>query len=121
MPWRDPRTVPFSRIGVVSSVPSDSGVFAILSGEAYVLVSDSWNLKARLLDLISVLNAPEHLSVKYELCPEAERPSRLEILQRESLAPDAQPAAAAKTLPGLTFWSGMSDGFEPAASDGADV
>src|SRR3954451_9145879 len=100
MPWRDARDVPFSRIGVVSTVPSESGVFGVRSEDKFVLISDSWNLKARLLELINLLGAPDNLSVVYELCPESERSSRVELLARESLEQPTLAAHSSRPLPG---------------------
>src|SRR5690349_18489852 len=120
MPWHDPHTVPFSRMGVVSLVPSESGVFGILSGDAYVLISESWNLKARLLDLISILNGPENLDVIYELCPEADRQKRAEVLKQESVKRQPVPIAADDALPGIRFWAHAPGALEGAA-DALDI
>jgi|SRR4051812_43192916 len=121
MPWRDARDVQFSRIGVVSTVPSEGGVFGVRSEDRFVLISETWNLKARLLELINALGAPENLSVVYELCPEAERSSRVELLTRESLEQQDSPGHPARGLPGLRFWASQRPSLDsPPQADGLD-
>ena len=120
MPWHHSQTVPFSRIGVVSSVPSEGGVFGILSGDAYLLISESWNLKARLLDLISILKGPENLDVIYELCPEADRQKRAETLMQESLK--RQPGTASNgALPGIRFWANSPGALDHNPADSVEA
>jgi len=119
MPWHESHTVPFSHLGVVSSVPSEGGVFGILSGAEYLLISESWNLKARLLDLISILNGPEHLEVIYELCPETERQKRAEALKQESLEYQRSSAASNGTLPGIRFWANPPSSFDHSSASEA--
>ncbi len=87
MPWRDARSIPFTRIDIVAHVPSRSGVFAVLNEEqTCILVSATWNLKARLLDLANVLTS-QVLSITYELCPEDECAGRSAELNQELLRP----------------------------------
>ena len=64
----------------MSQVPSDAGVFAVMDGGDCLLVSDSWNLKARLLDLINALSGEENLTVTWEICAEAECEERVRYL-----------------------------------------
>src|SRR3954449_6809179 len=98
MPWRDSYSVPLTRIDVVSTVPSESGIYAIVHGDVYVLVGEAWNLKARLLELINMLPDLGELSLIYELCHEQERISRKEILASELLRPNASLELPAKEL-----------------------
>ena len=102
MEWRNARSVPFTRLGVVSQVPSEGGVFAIMDGGDCLLVSDSWNLKARLMDLINVLNGEENLTVCWETCSDQDREARRRQVAGDLLqATDEDSAIAARQLPGL--------------------
>ena len=102
MPWKDARSVPFTRLGVVSQVPSDAGVFAVLDGGDCLLVSESWNLKARLLDLINVLSGEENLTVMWEPCAEAECEEKVNYLTQILMrSPQDNPAATSRQVPGL--------------------
>src|SRR5918993_3143544 len=108
MPWREPKTVPLTRIDVVSKIPSDSGVYAILDNDAYLLVGEAWNLKARLLEMMNVLQDIGDFRVIYELCPEDERVARKETIGASLLrtAPDLR--IESRALPGITFWDSIS-------------
>ena len=108
MPWRDPKTIPLTRIDVVSKVPSDSGVYAILDTDFYLLIGEAWNLKARLLQLLNVLQDVGQLTVTYELCPEDERAARKEILGATLLRSAPPSEMPRQALPGITFWDSMS-------------
>ena len=108
MPWRDPKTVPLTRIDVVSKVPSDSGVYAILDTDNYLLVGEAWNLKARLLQLMHVLQDVREFTVVYELCPEDERAARKEMLGATLLRSAPPSEIPSQALPGITFWDSMS-------------
>ena len=88
MPWREPNTVPFTRIGIVSQVPPESGVFGITEGEVYLYVGESWNLRARLLELANVVTQPDGLAIVWERCPEADCAGRRSDLEQE-LTPEA--------------------------------
>ena len=103
MPWRDARSVSFTRLGVVSQVPSDAGVFAVMDGGDCLLVSDSWNLKARLLDLINVLSGEENLTVTWEVCAEAECEERVQYLTQILMRSpqDGNSTVPSRQLPGL--------------------
>jgi len=120
MPWRSPQSAPFTRIGIVSQVPSESGVFGLVAGDTWLLVAESWNLKARLLDLINTLSAPVELTVVYELCPEAEAEVRCGELARQLVVSREQPAAPAERPPGITFWTGPATNIDPAR-DGREI
>lgn len=108
MPWRDPKTVPLTRIDVVSRVPSDSGVYAILDDEVCVLVGEAWNLKGRLLELLNVLQDIGEFRVTYELCPEDERISRKEAIGAELLRTAPPGELRSRDLPGISFWNSLS-------------
>ena len=99
MPWREPNTAPFTRIGIVSHVPPDAGVFGIVDGDVCLYVGDSWNLRGRLLELANVVAEPDGLSIVWERCPENECVARRETLERE-LAPDP-PDEVVQRLPGI--------------------
>jgi hypothetical protein len=117
MPWREPQSAPFTRIGIVSQVPSESGVFGLFSGNTCLLIAESWNLRARLLDLINTITEPVELTAVFELCPEAEAEPRRDELRREFLAPRRVPAPESETdkkLPGISFWLN-DDAVDPAA------
>ena len=101
MPWRDARSVPFTRLGVVSQVPSEGGVFAVMDGGDCLLVSESWNLKARLLDLINVLNGEENLTVTWETCADQDRDLRRRQLAGDLMQPSQDGEASVRQLPGL--------------------
>jgi hypothetical protein len=108
MPWRDPKIVPLTRIDVVSKIPSDSGVYAILDTDIYLLVGEAWNLKARLMELMNVLQDVGPFSVMYELCPEEERAARKEMLGATLLRTAPPPELPTQALPGITFWDSIS-------------
>ena len=99
MPWREPNTVPFTRIGIVSHVPPEAGVFGIIDGDVYLYLGDSWNLRGRLLELANLVSASEQLTIIWEQCPEAECMDRRVALTRE-LAP-TPPDEAMKRFPGI--------------------
>ena len=104
MPWRDPQSLPLTRIQVVSTVPSESGVYAIKDGDSCLLVGEAWNLKARLLELMNVLQDVGEFSLVSELCGEEERLARKEMLASALLTSRA-PARLARELPGISFWN----------------
>jgi|SRR4051794_9887325 len=83
MPWREAISLPFTRIAIVAQVPSESGVYGVFRGEQCVLVGNTWNLKARLLELITGISGTDQLSVKYELLPEETAADRAAALNRE--------------------------------------
>lgn len=107
MSWRDSSTVPFSRIGIVSQIPSESGVYAIYDGQCCVFVGEAWNLKARLLELASVLVEFSYLSITFELCPEAYRADRKKELTAALLNPDEAQFTGSR-IPGLLGSTGLS-------------
>jgi hypothetical protein len=102
VPWENSQSVPFTRLEVVSRVPSAPGVFAVMDGDSCLLVSESWNLKARLLDLANVLDGQTSLSIFFELCADDQREHRkTQVIAL--LGPDSRdPATADPVLPGLS-------------------
>jgi hypothetical protein len=102
MPWRQPKHAPFTRIGIVSQIPSDSGVFALLAGDQCLMVAEAWNLKARLLDLIKSVDPEVELTVIYELCPERDGERRRDELAGE-IAPEMDVVSPDVRLPGLSL------------------
>jgi hypothetical protein len=108
MPWRDSNTVPLTRIDVVSRVPSESGVYAILDEEVCLLVGEAWNLKARLLELMNVLQDVGEFTVTYELCPEDERLPRKEAIGSVLLRTPPPMEIRSRELPGISFWNSLS-------------
>jgi hypothetical protein len=99
MPWQNARIVPFTRIGVVSQVPSASGVYGILEGDICLLVAESWNLKARLLELANVLSEETQLTVIFETCSDEVRERRKQALASEYLT--ARDEGRDAPLPGI--------------------
>ena len=87
-------------------IPSESGVFGLLAGDAS-RPADSRILEsqARLLDLINTLNVPLEVTVVYELCPESEAATRCHELQAELMV-SVETAVRGDHLPGISFWSG---------------
>jgi hypothetical protein len=110
MPWRDPHTVPLTRIDIASLTPSDSAVYAIMDGQSCILVGEAWNLRARLLELVNVLQDVGEFSVIYELCPEQERQSRKDFLSKALIVSNSSGSsgAKAKELPGISFRDSIS-------------
>jgi hypothetical protein len=105
MPWTNPHTHPLTRLAVAAHVPSESGVFAISADAQCLLVGATWNLKARLLDLVNLLPHDTEFQVTYELCVETECEQRKSLLGRELLRNrPAEIAPELKALPGLSFW-----------------
>jgi len=105
MPWRDPQSIPLTRIDIVSQIPSESSIYAIYDGEICLLVGEAWNLKARLLELMNVLQDVGEFRVVYELCPEEERPGRKEKLAGILLRTPPPSDLQARELPGISFWN----------------
>ncbi|MBC8167550.1 MAG: hypothetical protein H7Y20_16980 [Bryobacteraceae bacterium] len=112
MPWRESHTIAFTRIDIVSKVPSDSGVFGVLSEKAYLLISDSWNLKARLLELINNLNSAESVSIIYELCPEADSHARVVMLREEFSNVESSHPEDGTAMPGIRLVVGSAAPIE---------
>ena len=102
MPWRSATSLPFTHIDIVARVPSESGVYAILTGDSCLLVGESWNLKARLLALASALVEVGHLTIAFELCPDDQRSDRKRILAAELMA-EPDDSLPPPQLPGLLF------------------
>ena len=101
MPWRNAQSVPFTRIDVVAHVPAASGVFAIMDGDACLLVAESWNLKGRLLELANVLEGFEDLHIIYDLCAEEERADLKAKVSGVLMSETASPLG--RRIPGLTI------------------
>lgn len=105
MPWRDSHVIPLTRIDIVSRVPSESGVYALMDNDTCLLVGEAWNLKARLLELINILQDALELQLVYELCSEDERLERKEMLASELLRSQPEVELPTRELPGITFWN----------------
>jgi hypothetical protein len=105
MSWRAPQTVPLTRIGVVARVPSESGVYAIYDGEVCLLVGEAWNLKARLLELMNVLQDVGEFQVTFDMCAEEVRVARKEELAAELLQSAHSMDGRIRQVPGITFWN----------------
>jgi hypothetical protein len=108
MPWRNPKTVPLTRIDVVSQIPSDSAIYAIMEDETCLLVGETWNLRGRLLELLNVLQDVGEFRVTYELCSEEERLARKAQVSA-ALVTSVPPAEMhTRELPGITFRDSIS-------------
>lgn len=107
MPWREPKNLRLTRIDVVAQVPSESGVYAILDGEACILVGEAWNLKARLLEMMNVLQDIGEFHLTYELCPEEDRVRRKEELGATLLKKSSPIDFRSTDLPGISFRSSI--------------
>jgi hypothetical protein len=105
MPWRDSHVIPLTRIDIVSQVPSESGVYAVMDNDTCLLVGEAWNLKARLLELMNILQDILALQLVYELCCEEERLARKEILASELLRSQPDVELPTRGLPGISFWN----------------
>lgn len=120
MYWREALSLPFTRIAIVSQVPSESGVYGVFREEQCVLVGNTWNLKAHLLELITGISGTDQLSVKYELLPEETATERAAALNRE-LKSTHSPVIQANGkghLHGLSFWdTGL--GADPSSAHDA--
>jgi hypothetical protein len=103
MPWRNAASIPFTRIDIVARMPSESGVYGIHAGESCILVGESWNLKARALELAAALTDVSHLTIKYELCGEDERLDRKSALMAELVSERSNEPVALVELPGISF------------------
>ena len=119
MPWRDATSLPFTRIAIVAQVPSESGVYGVFRGEQCVLVGNTWNLKAHLLELITGISGNDELSVKYVLLPEETAAERAAALNRElkSAAHPVMPTNGNGRLQGITFWDTSVAGDPSNAHD----
>lgn len=105
MPWLQPITVPFNRLQIVATVPSESGVYGVYDSNVCVFIGESWNLKARLLEIAGVLPEVGHLTIVYELCAEEARAARRAALAKE-LTPELDRARIVPpALPGISFQS----------------
>lgn len=77
-------------------------MFAVMDGGDCLLVSESWNLKARLLDLINVLNGEENLTVTWEACGDEDRETRRRQVAAELMQSHESPSTGdVQQLPGL--------------------
>jgi hypothetical protein len=92
MMWHDAITIPFTRIEIVSRVPANPGVYAVMSGETCLLVGDSWNLRARLLELANALTSDgsQSITITFEYCDNDSLSDRRQELEQQLLA--ANPA-----------------------------
>jgi hypothetical protein len=104
MPWQSPTTISFSRLEIVAGVPSDPGVFAIMDESSCLLVGETWNLKARLLDLANLVNGQTQLRITFECCADDAREARKAELLNE-LIPLGQDESSAdsRILPGISL------------------
>src|SRR5215203_2003485 len=107
MPWRDPQSIPLTRIDIVSQIPSESGIYGIYDGDICLLVGEAWNLKARLLELMNVLQNVGEFRVVYELCPEDERTDRKDKLASLLLRTPPPVGIHGKELAGISFWNSI--------------
>jgi hypothetical protein len=105
MPWREPQTLALTRIGVISQVPSESGVYAIFDGDTCLLVGEAWNMKARLLELMNILQEMGEFQVTFELCPEDTRVARKEEVAATLLQTARCMEVPVRDLPGISFWN----------------
>jgi hypothetical protein len=103
MPWQDATSVSFTHIDIVSRIPSESGVYGIHDGECCIFIGESWNLKARLLELASALSEVAHLRIVYELCPEEQRSERKAALSAEVIGDRSDQGLPVPQLPGVLF------------------
>lgn len=101
MPWRQPKSIPFTRIDIVSTVPAHAGVYGIMDANSCVFVGESWNLRARLLELANALSEAHDLSIVYEICGDDERFSRKAAILAELIPDNPPPALPVRDLPGL--------------------
>jgi hypothetical protein len=101
MAWRNGISLPFTRIEIVSRVPPESGVYGIFEGDSCVFVGESWNLRARLLELASVLAEVGHLGIVYELCADEQRSDRKTALTAELIGQHPDESVPIPGLPGL--------------------
>jgi len=110
MPWQHAVSLPFSRIGIAAQVPATSGLYGIFRGDRCVLVGNTWNLKAHLLELITRLPSTEDLNLKFELHTEKEAAELSAALTGELARARSAPASAAEAPhpPGITFWEAHS-------------
>jgi hypothetical protein len=96
MPWHNATTIDFSRIAIAAYVPADPGVFALRSGDRYLCLGDSWNLKAKLMEVANIVDdRPEPLSVVFETCEENERFQLRESLTSEFIGEVSMPSSLA--------------------------
>jgi hypothetical protein len=103
MPWRDAISLSFSRIDIVAHIPSESGVYGIHDGACCIFVGESWNLKARLLELAAALTDVSHLTITYELCDDSERVARKAALMAELIRDRPGEDFRVPELPGISF------------------
>jgi hypothetical protein len=102
VPWENAQSVSFTRLEIVSQIPSASGVFAVMDGESCLLIGESWNLKARLLDLANLLDGQTQLSIRFETCPDEERERRKSAVMSE-MQLSSEVHRAERVLPGLSL------------------
>ena len=101
MPWLQPHSVPFTLIQISAHVPSEPGVYGLLDGDSCVYVGESWNLKARLLELATNVSTTATLTLVYETCTEADLAARQKSLAEELVKADS--AVAEHGRRGLSF------------------
>ncbi|MEJ7605007.1 MAG: hypothetical protein WKF37_01780 [Bryobacteraceae bacterium] len=102
MVWRNPQFLAFTRLEIVSKVPSASGIFSVMSGDVCIHIGETWNLKAHLLQLANVASSSEYRIV-FELCPESERDlRRIELASGLAVAEPRIDSPCPRG--GLSFW-----------------
>lgn len=103
MPWQNPTTISFGRLDIVARVPSEPGVFAVMEGGHCLLVGESWNLKARLLDLVNCVNGQSEVTVIFECCEEGAREGRKKALAAELTPFDDEGHSDTRMFPGISL------------------
>lgn len=88
----------------MSQVPSESGVYAIVDADDCLLVGEAWNLKARLLELMNILQDIGTFSAIYELCPEEARIEKKQKIAAALLREKPKVELNGRDLPGISFW-----------------
>ena len=103
MPWRNQQTLALTRIAVVARIPSEAGVYAIYDDDVCLLVGEGWNLKARLLELMNVLQDVGEFHVTFDMCAEEVRVARKEELAAELLQSVPSVDLPFRELTGITL------------------
>ena len=103
MPWHEATSIPFTHIDIVAYMPSESGVYGIVEGDCCIFVGESWNLKARLLELAAALSDISHLTITYELCKDEDRIERKNTLVAELVGDRSEKPVALMGVPGISF------------------
>jgi hypothetical protein len=103
VPWQNPTSISFGRLDIVAHVPSEPGIYAVMEEGRCLLVGESWNLKARLLDLVNCVSGQPQLTVTFEVCDDDVREARKNALAQELTPSEDDTVPDSRVFPGISL------------------